>query len=91
MSYKSILTLVCAGLLIVAGKSPVIRNMVRENIVLPSNFIYPLFIHDEVGMTLIHAPDHLWPTDTLQQSCTAPVSAYLLRPPAKLFCIDQHH
>jgi len=28
-------------------KSPAIRNMVRENIVTPSNFIYPLFIHDE--------------------------------------------
>jgi len=29
-------------------KSEAVRNMVRENIVLPSNFIYPLFIHDEV-------------------------------------------
>jgi porphobilinogen synthase len=28
-------------------KSPAVRNMVRENIVTPSNFIYPLFIHDE--------------------------------------------
>eukprot|EP00547_Thalassionema_nitzschioides_P002854 CAMPEP_0194222766 /NCGR_PEP_ID=MMETSP0156-20130528/33709_1 /TAXON_ID=33649 /ORGANISM="Thalassionema nitzschioides, Strain L26-B" /LENGTH=403 /DNA_ID=CAMNT_0038953693 /DNA_START=37 /DNA_END=1248 /DNA_ORIENTATION=+ len=28
-------------------KSPAIRNMVRECIVTPSNFIYPLFIHDE--------------------------------------------
>jgi len=28
-------------------KSPAIRAMVRENIVTPSNFIYPLFIHDE--------------------------------------------
>jgi len=28
-------------------KSQAIRSMVRENIVTPSNFIYPLFIHDE--------------------------------------------
>lgn len=28
-------------------KSPAIRSMLRENIVTPSNFIYPLFIHDE--------------------------------------------
>jgi len=28
-------------------KNSAIRGMVRENIVLPSNFIYPLFIHDE--------------------------------------------
>mmetsp|Transcript_13508 Transcript_13508/g.28539 ORF Transcript_13508/g.28539 Transcript_13508/m.28539 type:complete len:404 (+) Transcript_13508:93-1304(+) len=28
-------------------KSPGIRAMVRENIVTPANFIYPLFIHDE--------------------------------------------
>jgi len=28
-------------------KSPAMRNMVRENIVTPANFIYPLFIHDE--------------------------------------------
>lgn len=28
-------------------KSPAMRGMVRENIVTPSNFIYPLFIHDE--------------------------------------------
>ena len=28
-------------------KSPTVRGMVRENIVTPSNFIYPLFIHDE--------------------------------------------
>jgi len=28
-------------------KSAAIRGMVRENIVTPSNFIYPLFIHDE--------------------------------------------
>jgi porphobilinogen synthase len=28
-------------------KSPAVRNMVRENIVTPANFIYPLFIHDE--------------------------------------------
>lgn len=27
-------------------KSPAVRGMVRENIVTPSNFIYPLFIHD---------------------------------------------
>jgi hypothetical protein len=32
-------------------KSEVMRSMVRENIVLPSNFIYPLFIHDEVRAT----------------------------------------
>jgi len=30
-------------------KSEAIRSMVRENIILPSNFIYPLFIHDEVS------------------------------------------
>lgn len=28
-------------------KSPAVRGMVRENIVTPSNFIQPLFIHDE--------------------------------------------
>jgi len=28
-------------------KSPAIRSMVRECLVTPSNFIYPLFIHDE--------------------------------------------
>lgn len=28
-------------------KSPAMRAMVRENIVTPANFIYPLFIHDE--------------------------------------------
>ena len=28
-------------------KSPAMRGMVRENIVTPSNFIYPLFIHEE--------------------------------------------
>ena len=28
-------------------KSPAVRGMVRENIVTPSNFIYPMFIHDE--------------------------------------------
>jgi len=28
-------------------KSPAIRAMVRENIVTPSNFIYPLFIHED--------------------------------------------
>jgi porphobilinogen synthase len=28
-------------------KSAAVREMVRENIVLPSNFIYPLFIHEE--------------------------------------------
>jgi porphobilinogen synthase len=28
-------------------KSPAVRGMVRENIVTPANFIYPLFIHDE--------------------------------------------
>lgn len=28
-------------------KSAAVRAMVRENIVTPSNFIYPLFIHDE--------------------------------------------
>ena len=28
-------------------KSATMRGMVRENIVTPSNFIYPLFIHDE--------------------------------------------
>jgi len=28
-------------------KSAAVRSMVRENIVTPSNFIYPLFIHDE--------------------------------------------
>jgi len=28
-------------------KSPAIRAMVRENIVTPANFIYPLFIHNE--------------------------------------------
>jgi porphobilinogen synthase len=28
-------------------KSPAVRAMIRENIVTPANFIYPLFIHDE--------------------------------------------
>lgn len=28
-------------------KSPAMRGMVRENIVTPANFIYPLFIHEE--------------------------------------------
>lgn len=28
-------------------KNEVVRSMVRENIVRPSNFIYPIFIHDE--------------------------------------------
>lgn len=28
-------------------KSPAIRGMVRENIVTPANFIYPLFIHED--------------------------------------------
>lgn len=28
-------------------KSAAVRSMVRENIVLPSNFIYPLFIHED--------------------------------------------
>jgi porphobilinogen synthase len=28
-------------------KSPAMRDMIRENIVTPANFIYPLFIHDE--------------------------------------------
>eukprot|EP01041_Mallomonas_annulata_P013692 gene13692-29110_t len=28
-------------------KGPAIREMVRENLVTPSNFIYPLFIHEE--------------------------------------------
>mmetsp|Transcript_504 Transcript_504/g.761 ORF Transcript_504/g.761 Transcript_504/m.761 type:complete len:415 (-) Transcript_504:45-1289(-) len=28
-------------------KSPAVRAMLRENIVTPANFIYPLFIHDE--------------------------------------------
>lgn len=28
-------------------KSPAVRAMVRENIVTPANFIYPLFIHEE--------------------------------------------
>lgn len=31
-------------------KSEAVRGMVRENIVLPRNFIYPLFIHDEVRL-----------------------------------------
>lgn len=39
----------CGGSVWAAGKSAVVREMVRENIVLPSNFIYPLFIHEEVG------------------------------------------
>lgn len=34
-------------------KSPAVRGMVRENIVTPSNFIYPLFIHDEDFNTVI--------------------------------------
>lgn len=29
-------------------KSEAMRSMVRENVVRPSNFIYPLFIHEEV-------------------------------------------
>ncbi|GMI42144.1 hypothetical protein TrCOL_g12905 [Triparma columacea] len=28
-------------------KSPSVRSMVRENVVLPSDFIYPLFIHED--------------------------------------------
>lgn len=32
-------------------KNEVVRAMTRENIVLPRNFIYPLFIHDEVSPT----------------------------------------
>mmetsp|Transcript_22083 Transcript_22083/g.33696 ORF Transcript_22083/g.33696 Transcript_22083/m.33696 type:complete len:397 (+) Transcript_22083:85-1275(+) len=34
-------------------KSAAIRSMVRENIVTPANFIYPLFIHDETTNTQI--------------------------------------
>lgn len=34
-------------------KSAAIRGMVRENIVTPANFIYPLFIHDETTNTQI--------------------------------------
>ena len=34
-------------------KSPVIREMVRENYVRPGNLIYPLFIHDEEHNTQI--------------------------------------
>ena len=34
-------------------KSATMRGMVRENIVTPSNFIYPLFIHDESFNTAI--------------------------------------
>jgi hypothetical protein len=30
-------------------KSEAVRKMVRETIVTPSNFIYPLFIHDETS------------------------------------------
>eukprot|EP00585_Thalassiosira_rotula_P008172 CAMPEP_0196142046 /NCGR_PEP_ID=MMETSP0910-20130528/10855_1 /TAXON_ID=49265 /ORGANISM="Thalassiosira rotula, Strain GSO102" /LENGTH=402 /DNA_ID=CAMNT_0041403297 /DNA_START=20 /DNA_END=1228 /DNA_ORIENTATION=- len=37
-------------------KSAGIRNMVRENIVTPANFIYPLFIHEE---------DHNTPIDSM--------------------------
>jgi len=36
-------------------KSAAMRGMVRENIVLPSNFIYPLFIHDEDFNTAIES------------------------------------
>merc|ERR1719463_663643 len=34
-------------------KSAAMRSMVRECIVTPSNFIYPLFIHDEDSNTAI--------------------------------------
>jgi len=34
-------------------KSAAIRKMVRENIITPSNFIYPLFIHDETSNVAI--------------------------------------
>ena len=34
-------------------KSENVRKMVRETIVTPSNFIYPLFIHDESANVLI--------------------------------------
>jgi delta-aminolevulinic acid dehydratase/porphobilinogen synthase len=47
----------------------VIRNMVRENIVLPSNFIYPLFIHDEVGMTLISSCRSQTPSAVVYSVC----------------------
>jgi len=30
-------------------KSEAMRSMVRENVVRPANFIYPLFIHEEVS------------------------------------------
>ncbi len=33
-------------------KSPAMRDAVRENIVTPSDFVYPLFIHEEVNITL---------------------------------------
>ena len=36
-------------------KSPAIRGMVRENIVTPNNFIYPLFIHNEDFQTPIES------------------------------------
>lgn len=36
-------------------KSAAMRNMVRETIVTPSNFIYPLFIHDEDHCTPIES------------------------------------
>ncbi len=31
-------------------KSPAMRDAVRENTVTPSDFVYPLFIHDEVSV-----------------------------------------
>ena len=37
-------------------KSEAVRKMVRETIVTPSNFIYPLFIHDESANVLIPVP-----------------------------------
>ena len=33
-------------------KSEAMRSMVRENVVRPANFIYPLFIHEEVSGTV---------------------------------------
>ncbi len=33
-------------------KSPAMRDAVRENIVTPSDFVYPLFIHEEVNISL---------------------------------------
>ncbi len=34
-------------------KSPAMRDAVRENIVTPSDFVYPLFIHEEVNITTL--------------------------------------